>query len=177
MSSLHEVPPEFAAAARVRLEDYRRLYRESISDPEGFWRRVARRIDWIRPPTRIKDASFALDDFHVRWYADGQLNVSVNCLDRHLGEREEKTAIIFEGDDPRNSRTITYGELNGRVCRAANALKTLGVRRGDRVTIFMPMVPDAAVAMLACTRMGAILSVVFGGFSPESLAAFQPEAV
>ena len=170
MSSLHKVPPEFAAAARVRLEDYRRLYRESMSDPDGFWRRVAQRIDWIRPPTRIKDASFRLDDFHVRWYADGQLNVAVNCLDRHLGERAEKTAIIFEGDDPRNSRTITYRELHARVCRAANALKTLGVRRGDRVTIYMPMVPDAAVAMLACTRIGAIHSVVFGGFSPESLA-------
>jgi acetyl-CoA synthetase len=170
MSSLHKVPPEFAAAARVRLDDYRRLYRESVSDPDGFWRRVAQRVDWIRPPTRIKDASFALDDFHVRWYADGQLNVSVNCLDRHLGERADKTAIIFEGDDPKNSRTITYRELQARVCRAANALKTLGVRKGDRVTIYMPMVPDAAVAMLACTRIGAIHSVVFGGFSPESLA-------
>ena len=170
MSSLHKVPPAFAAAARVRRDDYERLYRESLADPQAFWGRQAARIDWIRPPTRVKDTSFALEDFHIRWYDDGQLNVSVNCLDRHLEKRGDKTAIIFEGDDPKNSQKLTYRELHARVCRAANALKSLGVRKGERVTIYMPMIPDAAVAMLACSRIGAIHSVVFGGFSPDSLA-------
>jgi acetyl-CoA synthetase len=170
MSSLHKVPPAFAAAARMRHDDYERLYRESLNDPQAFWGRMARRIDWIRPPTRVKDTSFALEGFHIRWYDDGQLNVSVNCLDRHLEKRGDKTAIIFEGDDPKHSRKLTYRELHARVCRAANALKSLGVRKGERVTIYMPMIPDAAVAMLACSRIGAIHSVVFGGFSPDSLA-------
>ena len=170
MSSLHKVPPAFAAAARVGRDDYERLYRESLADPQAFWGRQAARIDWIRPPTRVKDTSFALEDFHIRWYDDGQLNVSVNCLDRHLEKRGDKTAIVFEGDDPKNSRKLTYRELHARVCRAANALKSLGVRKGERVTIYMPMIPDAAVAMLACSRIGAIHSVVFGGFSPDSLA-------
>ena len=170
MSSLHKVPPAFAAAARVRRDDYVRLYRESLADPQAFWGRQAARIDWIRPPTRVKDTSFALEDFHIRWYDDGQLNVSVNCLDRHLEKRGDKTAIVFEGDDPKNSQKLTYRELHARVCRAANALKSLGVRKGERVTIYMPMIPDAAVAMLACSRIGAIHSVVFGGFSPDSLA-------
>ena len=170
MSSLHKVPPAFAAAARVRRDDYERLYRESLADPQAFWGRQAARIDWMRAPTRVKDTSFALEDFHIRWYDDGQLNVSVNCLDRHLEKRGDKTAIIFEGDDPKNSQKLTYRELHARVCRAANALKSLGVRKGERVTIYMPMIPDAAVAMLACSRIGAIHSVVFGGFSPDSLA-------
>ena len=170
MSSLHKVPPAFAAAARVRRDDYERLYRESLADPQAFWGRQAARIDWIRPPTRVKDTSFELEDFHIRWYDDGQLNVSVNCLDRHLEKRGDKTAIVFEGDDPKNSQKLTYRELHARVCRAANALKSLGVCKGERVTIYMPMIPDAAVAMLACSRIGAIHSVVFGGFSPDSLA-------
>jgi acetyl-CoA synthetase len=170
MSNLHKVPPAFAADARVRLDDYRRLYGESLRDPAAFWGQMARRIEWVRPPTRVKDVSFALDDFHIRWYEDGQLNVSVNCLDRHLAERGDKNAIIFEGDDPRNSRRITYRELHARVCRAANALRSIGVGKGDRVTIYMPMIPDTAVAMLACARIGAVHSVVFGGFSPDSLA-------
>jgi acetyl-CoA synthetase len=170
MSNLHKVPPEFAAAARLRLDDYRRLYQESLSDPEAFWLDMAHRINWIRPPTRAKDTSFLIDDFHIRWYPDGQLNVAANCLDRHLASRGDKTAILWEGDDPKDTRRITYRELHARVCRAANALKSLGVTRGDRVTIYLPMIPDAAVAMLACARIGAIHSVVFGGFSPDSLA-------
>jgi acetyl-CoA synthetase len=170
MSHLYKVPPAFAEAARVRLDDYRRMYRESLADPDAFWARMAGRLQWVRPPARIKDTSFALDDFRIRWYDDGKLNVSVNCLDRHLAQRGDKTAIIFEGDDPKNSRSITYRELHARVCRAANALRSIGVVKGDRVTIYMPMIPDAAVAMLACARIGAIHSVVFGGFSPDSLA-------
>ena len=170
MSHLYQVSPAFAEAARVRLDDYRRMYGESLADPDAFWGRMAGRLQWFRSPTRVKDTSFALDDFRIRWYADGKLNVSVNCLDRHLAQRGDKTAIIFEGDDPKNSRSITYRELHSRVCRAANALRSIGVGKGDRVTIYMPMIPDAAVAMLACSRIGAIHSVVFGGFSPDSLA-------
>ena len=170
MSHLYQVSPAFAEAARVRLDDYRRMYGESLADPDAFWARMAGRLQWFRSPTRVKDTSFALDDFRIRWYADGKLNVSVNCLDRHLAQRGDKTAIIFEGDDPKNSRSITYRELHSRVCRAANALRSIGVGKGDRVTIYMPMIPDAAVAMLACSRIGAIHSVVFGGFSPDSLA-------
>src|SRR5699024_8529231 len=126
--------------------------------------------DWIKPPNTIKDVSFDPDDLHIRWYPDGELNVAVNCLDRQLAERGDKTAIIFEGDDPSESRRLTYRELHAEVCRFANALRHLGVAKGDRVAIYMPMVPEAAVAMLACARIGAIHSVVFGGFSPDSLA-------
>jgi hypothetical protein len=117
MSHLYKVSPAFAEAARVRLDDYRRMYRESLADPDAFWARMAGRLQWVRSPTRMKDTSFALDDFRIRWYADGKLNVSVNCLDRHLAQRGDKTAIIFEGDDPKNSRSITYRELHARVCR------------------------------------------------------------
>ena len=170
MATLHKVPPEFAAASRLRLDDYRRMYAESIAAPDAFWARQAGRIDWIRAPHRIKDTSYAPDDFHIRWFEDGRLNVAANCLDRHLATRGEKTAIIFEGDDPKNTRRISYRELHAQVCRAANALKSLGVTKGDRVTIYLPMIPEAAVAMLACARIGAIHSVVFGGFSPDSLA-------
>jgi len=170
MSKLYPVDPEFAAAARMRLDDYTRQYAESINDPEGFWDRVGKRLDWIKPPTRIKDVSFDPKDLHIRWYEDGELNVSANCLDRQLEKRGDKVAIIFEGDDPNNSRKITYRELHAEVCKFANTLKNLGVVKGDRVAIYLPMIPEAAVAMLACARLGAIHSVVFGGFSPDSLA-------
>jgi acetyl-CoA synthetase len=170
MSKLYPVNPAFAAAARIRQDDYHRLYAESVSDPEAFWGRIGQRLDWIKPPTRIKDVSFDARDLHIRWYEDGQLNVSANCLDRHLAERGDKTAILFEGDDPNDSRKITYRELHAEVCKFANTLKHLGVVKGDRVAIYMPMIPEAAVAMLACARLGAIHSVVFGGFSPDSLA-------
>ncbi len=150
--------------------DYQALYGESLRDPEGFWARVADRIDWYRRPTRIRDVSFDPDDFRVRWYEDGELNVAVNCLDRQLATRAERTALIFEGDDPAVSRRISYRELYEQVCRLGNALRGLGVRKGDRVTIYLPMIPEAVVAMLACARIGAVHSVVFGGFSPESLA-------
>ena len=170
MSKLYPVNPSFAAAARLRHDDYTRLYAESVNDPEGFWGRIGQRLDWIKPPTKIKDVSFDPKDLHIRWYEDGELNVSANCLDRQLEKRGDKVAIIFEGDDPKESRKITYRELHAEVCKFANTLKHLGVVKGDRVAIYLPMIPEAAVAMLACARLGAIHSVVFGGFSPDSLA-------
>jgi acetyl-CoA synthetase len=170
MTKLYPVPADFAARARIRHDDYAKLYSESVQSPDAFWGRMAARLDWMQPFTRVKDASFDAGDFHVRWYEGGKLNVSQNCLDRHLAQRADKTAIIHEGDDPGVSGRITYRELYERVCRCANALRELGVTKGDRVTIYLPMIPDAAVAMLACARIGAIHSVVFGGFSPDSLA-------
>jgi acetyl-CoA synthetase len=170
MGAIHSVPSAFADTPRVTREQYQRLYAESVRDPEGFWKNVAQRLDWIRPPIRIKDVSFDAKDLHIRWYEDGVLNVSTNCLDRHLAARGDKTAILFEGDDPDESRAISYRELHAMVCRFGNALRNLGVGKGDRVAIYMPMIPEAAVAMLACARIGAVHSVVFGGFSPDSLA-------
>jgi acetate--CoA ligase len=173
MTDIHPVPvdPAFAAKARMDRAGYEAAYRASVEDPDAFWAGVARRIDWYRAPTQIRDVSYALEDFHIRWFADGELNASVNCLDRHLATRGDKTAIIFEPDDPDDqSYGLTYRELHERVCRLGNALRSLGVRKGDRVTIYLPMIPEAVVAMLACARIGAIHSVVFGGFSPNSLA-------
>ncbi|MGQ0384239.1 MAG: acetate--CoA ligase [Gammaproteobacteria bacterium] len=166
----HAVPAAFAARANVKAAGYQAMYRESVEDPAGFWARIAKRIDWMRFPTKIRDTSFDPDDFRVRWYEDGELNVSVSCLDRQLGKRGAKTALLFEGDDPAVSRKVSYRELHEQVCRLGNALRAMGVGKGDRITIYMPMIPEAAVAMLACARIGAIHSVVFGGFSPESLA-------
>jgi acetyl-CoA synthetase len=170
MSKLYPVDPSFAAAARLRHDDYTRLYADSVADPEGFWARIGQRLDWSRAPTKIKNVSFDRNDLHIRWYEDGELNVSANCLDRQLEKRGDKVAIIFEGDDPKDSRKITYRELHAEVCKFANTLKNLGVVKGDRIAIYLPMIPEAAVAMLACARLGAIHSVVFGGFSPDSLA-------
>ncbi|UHQ20386.1 acetate--CoA ligase [Lysobacter sp. KIS68-7] len=151
--------------------DYAQRYAESLHDPDGFWRKVAKRIDWISPPTRIRDVSFDADDFHIRWYEDGVLNASVNCLDRHLARNGDRTALIFEPDDPNApAQRITYRELHARTCRLANALRNLGMGKGDRITIYLPMIPDAIVAMLACARIGAIHSVIFGGFAPQSIA-------
>ena len=171
MTQVYPVPAEWAATALIDDKRYDEMYRRSIDDPEGFWREEARRIDWIRPFTRVKETSFDEADFQIRWFADGTLNLSANCLDRHLAERGDATAIIWEPDDPAEPhRTISYAELHRDVCRFANALKAEGVKRGDRVTIYLPMVPEAAVAMLACARIGAVHSVVFAGFSPEALA-------
>jgi acetyl-CoA synthetase len=167
---IYKVPEDFAALAHLRLADYQRLYQESARDPNSFWARIGRRLDWIQPFGKVKDTSFDEHDFRIRWYYDGKLNVAANCLDRHLTKRGDKTAIIWEGDDPKLSERITYRQLYERVCQCANALKSLGVKKGDRVTIYMPMIPDAAVAMLACARVGAVHSVVFGGFSADSLA-------
>jgi acetyl-CoA synthetase len=170
LSTIHPVPAEWAARAYVDAAGYAAKYARSIDDPEGFWREESGRLDWIKPWTRLSDCSFDEADFGIKWFADGTLNVSANCLDRHLAERGDVTAIIWEGDDPAQQRRLTYRELHDEVCRFANALKVLGARKGTRVTIYMPMIPEAAVAMLACARIGAIHSVVFGGFSPEALA-------
>jgi acetyl-CoA synthetase len=167
--NLYPVPESFAASAQIKAADYERMYAESVADPERFWGRIGRRLDWIKDYTRIKDSSYAEDDCHIRWFDDGKLNVASNCLDRHLGDRADKTAIIWEGDDPRQSERISYRELYERVCQCANALKSLGVEQGDRVTIYLPMIPEIAVAMLACARIGAVHSVVFAGFSAEAL--------
>ncbi|MBT9446631.1 MAG: acetate--CoA ligase [Hyphomonadaceae bacterium] len=164
------VPEEFRAKALVDDVGYRSMHAAALDDPEAFWGHHGRRLDWITPYRQVKDCSFDEADFRIRWYADGVLNVSANCIDRHLATRGDKVAIIWEGDDPSQSKKITYRELHGEVCRMANVLKRHGVRKGDRVTIYLPMIPEAAYAMLACARIGAIHSVVFGGFSPESLA-------
>lgn len=170
-ATLYPVRPDFAAKARIDREQYENLYRASVDDPEAFWGDVAKRLDWMRAPTKIKDVSFDLKDFRIRWYEDGELNASVNCLDRQLDKRGDKTALLFEPDDPNHpAQKITYRQLHRRVCKLANALRHLGVRKGDRITIYLPMIPEAAVAMLACARIGAIHSVVFGGFSPNSIA-------
>ncbi|HZP65195.1 MAG TPA: AMP-binding protein, partial [Rudaea sp.] len=170
MTQLHPVPGEFGAKSRIRADDYAKLYAESVRDAETFWARVGKRLDWIVPYTKIKDVSYDAKNLHIRWYYDGKLNLSANCLDRHLALRADKTAILWEGDDPNESRAISYRELHAAVCKCANLLKSLGVKKGDRITIYLPMIPEAAVAMLACARIGAIHSVVFGGFSPDSLA-------
>ena len=149
---------------------YAAMYQESIEDNEGFWAREAQRIQWIKPFSEIKDVSFATDDVHIRWFADGTLNACYNCVDRHLPEKRDDVAILWEGDDPAHDEKITYGQLHQRVALFANALKVMGAKRGDRITLYMPMIPEAAIAMLACARIGAVHSVVFGGFSPEALA-------
>jgi acetyl-CoA synthetase len=156
-------------SGKIREEEYFRLYRESLAEPDQFWREHGKRLDWIRPFTKVQNASFE-GDVHIAWYEDGTLNASYNCIDRHLPRRAEQTAILWEGDDPGDDRRVTYRELHEAVCRFANVLKARGVKKGDRVTIYLPMIPEIAVAMLACARIGAIHSVVFGGFSPDSLA-------
>jgi len=154
----------------VSAERYAEMYRQSIADSDTFWRQEAGRLDWMAPFTQVEDVSWDKDDLHIRWFADGTLNASANCIDRHLPEHADDTAIIWEGDDPAASAKISYSQLHDHVCRFANGLKSLGVNKGDRVTIYMPMIPEAAYAMLACARIGAVHSVVFGGFSPEALA-------
>ncbi|MEC9347279.1 MAG: acetate--CoA ligase [Pseudomonadota bacterium] len=170
MTDIYPVSDEWAARARVDNARYLEMYERSVADPEGFWAEQGRRIDWIRPYTRVRDVSYDAADLHIRWYYDGTLNVAANCLDRHLATRGDQTAIIWEGDEPDQDAHITYRQLHASVCRLANGLKSLGVQKGDRITIYMPMIPEAAVAMLACARIGAVHSVVFGGFSPEALA-------
>jgi acetyl-CoA synthetase len=165
----YPVPESFAAAAQLNRAGYQQMYTESIENPNCFWDRIGRRLDWIEGFSQVKDSNYSDSDFHIRWFPDGKLNVASNCLDRHLNTRGDKTAIIWEGDDPAVSRHISYSELYERVCQCANALKSLGVKKGDRVTIYLPMIPEIAIAMLACARIGAIHSVVFAGFSSEAL--------
>src|ERR1700688_4207994 len=167
--NLYPVPESFAGAAQVKHVDYERMYAESLEDPDRFWGRIGRRIDWIQDFSRVKDSNFAADDCRIRWFYDGKLNVASNCLDRHLEARGHKTAIIWEGDDPNRAEHISYRELYERVCQCANALKSLGVAKGGRATIYLPRIPEIAVAMLACARIGAVHSVVFAGFSSEAL--------
>ncbi len=167
---IHPVTPEWAESAYLDNAAYQKMYQASIDDPEAFWAEQGKRLDWFTPYTKIKDVSFAEDDLHIKWFYDGVLNVCHNCVDRHLATRANEKAIIWEGDDPADDKTLTYQELHLAVSRFANVLKDMGVQKGDVVTLYMPMVVEASLAMLACARIGAIHSVVFGGFSPDALA-------
>jgi acetyl-CoA synthetase len=168
---IYPVTESFATTAHINRADYQRMYAQSVEDPDRFWAGIGQRIDWIQKFSEVKDTSYAEADFRIRWFYDGKLNVASNCLDRHLETRGDKTAIIWESDDPERSECISYRQLYERVCQCANALTSLGVAKGDRVTIYLPMIPEIAVAMLACARIGAIHSVVFGGFSSEALGS------
>ena len=161
---------ETATGAHIDVAGYQEMYQRSLTDSDGFWAEHGKRIDWIKPYSKISSVSYDKSDLHIRWYEDGSLNAAANCLDRHLADRGEQTAIIWEGDEPDQHKHISYNTLHAEVCRFANALRTRGIKKGDRVTIYMPMIPEAAVAMLACARIGAVHSVVFGGFSPDALA-------
>ena len=170
MKKLYPVPESYKKNTHCNLQTYQQMYKDSIQNNEAFWNKQGKRLDWIRPYTQVKDVSFDKDDLHIKWYADGELNACYNCLDRHLKDKADKTAIIWEGDNPDVSKNITYQMLYAEVCKFANTLKKLGIKKGDCVTLYMPMVPQAAYAMLACARIGAIHSIVFGGFSPDALA-------
>jgi acetyl-CoA synthetase len=167
---VYAVPAAWKKKAHIDDATYKTMYAESVNSPTKFWGKQAKRLDWFKTPTKIKNTSFAYDNVSIKWYEDGVLNVSYNCIDRHLKKRGNQTAIIWEGDNPYDDKKITYRELYEHVCRLANVMKKHGVKKGDRVTLYMPMIPEAAYAMLACTRIGAVHSIVFGGFSPESLA-------
>ena len=169
MSDLFRVDPQWAKQSHCDNAKYQAMYERSVKDPEGFWGEMAKRLDWVKQPTKIKNTSF-MGDVSIKWFEDGVLNVCYNCVDRHLAKRGDQTAIIWEGDDPEVDKKITYRELHEKVSKLANVLKGIGVKKGDRVTIYLPMIPEAAYAMLACARIGAAHSVVFGGFSPDSLA-------
>jgi acyl-coenzyme A synthetase/AMP-(fatty) acid ligase len=166
----YAVPGEWKSRAYVDDAKYRSMYERSLNDPDGFWAEEAKRLHWYKAPTRIKNTSYAPDNVSIKWFEDGVTNVAYNCIDRHLPKRANQTAIIWEGDDPKDDKHVTYQELHDETCRMANILRNRNVAKGDRVTIYMPMIPEAAYAMLACARIGAIHSVVFGGFSPDSLA-------
>ncbi len=169
-NELFPVPDAWAEKAFADNDKYLAMYQQSVDDPDGFWGEQGKRIDWFKPYTKVKNTTYGPGDVSIKWYEDGSLNASYNCLDRHLETRGDQTAIIWEGDDPADSKSFTYGELHAAVCKFANGLKSLGVKRGDRVPIYLPMIPEIAVAVLACARIGAPHSVVFGGFSPDALA-------
>src|SRR5690554_5371483 len=169
--NVYPVDPAFAAKAHADNDKYQAMYEQSINDPEAFWGEQGKRLDWFKPYTRVKNTTFDPHNVDIKWYEDGELNASYNCLDRHLETRGDQVAIIWEGDSPDEDEKITYRDLHARVCRFANALKARGVNKGDVVTLYMPMIPEAAVAMLACARIGAVHSIVFGGFSPDALAS------
>jgi len=166
----HPIPAAIAANALITAEQYQTMYQQSVSDPDAFWGEQGKILDWIKPYSKVKNSSFAPGNISIRWYEDGTLNLAANCLDRHLEKRGDHPAIIWEGDDASESKTLTFRQLHNQVCRFANVLLSLGVKKGDVVAIYMPMVPEAAVAMLACARIGAVHSVIFGGFSPEAVA-------
>ncbi|MCZ8376622.1 MAG: acetate--CoA ligase [Beijerinckiaceae bacterium] len=167
---IYDVPSSWQSRAFFNDAAYRAKYEASARDPDGFWREEGKRLDWMKPYTKVKNVSYAPGNVSIKWFEDGELNVSVNCIDRHLAKRADQVAIIWEGDDPADSKLITYAELHRETCRMANVFKAHGVKKGDRVTIYLPMIPEAAYAMLACTRIGAVHSIVFGGFSPDALA-------
>lgn len=169
-NDLRPVPAEFAASALADEAKYKAMYAQSVEDPDAFWGEQGKRLDWMTPYTKVKNTSYEYPDVSIKWYEDGELNVSVNCIDRHLEKRGDQVAIIWEGDDPSVDKKITYKQLHEHVCRLANVYKSLGVTKGDRVILYMPMIPEAAYAMLACARIGAIHSIVFGGFSADALA-------
>ena len=173
---VYDVPADWASRAWVDQGAYATMYRRSVEDPSGFWGEHGKRIDWIKPYTKVKQTSYDPHNVSIKWYEDGVTNVAMNCVDRHLAKRANQTAIIWEGDNPADSKHITYKELHEQVCRFANVLKAHGVKKGDRVTIYLPMIPEAAYAMLACARIGAVHSIVFGGFSPDSLAGRLEDA-
>lgn len=170
MTHVFPINPQYAEHTLTDNQKYMDMYSQSVTNNEDFWAEHGKRLDWFTPYTKIKNVSFAKDDLHIRWYEDGTLNVSYNCIDRHLAKHANDTAIIWEGDNPNNTKKITFQELHDEVCKFSNVLKELGIKKGDRVTLYMPMILESAYAMLACSRIGAIHSVVFGGFSPEALA-------
>ncbi len=167
---IYPVPAEWKSRAFIDDAKYKEMYARSVSDPEGFWAEHGKRIDWIKPFTKVKNTSYDPHNVSIKWFEDGTTNVSMNCVDRHLAKRGDQVAIIWEGDNPEESKKITYKQLHEEVSRFANVLKAKGVKKGDTVTIYLPMIPEAAYAMLACARIGAVHSIVFGGFSPDSLA-------
>lgn len=171
MNEIYPVPEQFVKTARTNEQQYFERYQQSVDDPNTFWAEAANKLEWMKPFTQVKNTSYDKDNFKIEWFADGELNVSANCLDRHLKEHPLKPAIIWEGDHPSRHKIISFEELHDEVCRFANVLKKNGIGKGDRVILYMPMIPEAAIAMLACTRIGAVHCVVFGGFSPDSLAS------
>ena len=169
-NTVFKVPDNWSKQAYVNRSQYEKKYKLSIQDNENFWRKEGKRITWIKPYTKIKDIKYSKKEVNIKWYYDGTLNASANCIDRHLEKKGNKTAIIWVGDDPSNHKKISYNELHKNVCKAANGLKSLGIQKGDRVTIYLTMIPELAYTMLACARIGAIHSIIFGGFSPDSIA-------
>src|SRR6201999_3430154 len=167
---IYDVSAEWKRRAFIDQAKYLEMYARSVSDPNGFWAEQAKRVDWIKPFHKVENTSFAPGKISIKWFEDGVLNVAWNCIDRHLEKRGNQTAIIWEGDDPSESRHIAYRQLHDEVCKFANILRTRNVKKGDRVTIYLPMIPEAAYAMLACARIGAVHSVIFAGFSPDSIA-------
>ena len=167
---IYDVPGDWRKRAYADDAKYQEMYARSIKDPNGFWAEEAKRIDWIKPFTKVKNTTYDPHNVSIKWFEDGTLNAAYNCVDRHLAKRGDQVAIMWEGDDPKDDKKITYKQLHAEVCRFANVLKARGVKKGDRVTIYMPMIPEAAISILACARIGAVHSVIFGGFSPDSIA-------